>query len=186
MFFFQLCTLPFEIHDPEITRNKDAATSMPSLYEFFSYCYCYCGLMTGPYYRYKTYKDFLEQEHPENISTFYPALRRLKELPLWGVLYLIMAIYFPFSHIGSDAYVNHPWGTLYHFAYLVPAFNGFRWRFYIGWLLAESSCTMLGLGAYPFETNPQAGLGPTKPMPLTNGDVEKKEAALDTTGDTHR
>ena len=137
--------------------------------------------MTGPYFRYKTYKDFLEQENPEQISTFRPALRRLKQAPLWGLLYLIMNIYFPISHIGTDAYVNHPWGILYQLAYLIPTFNGFRWRFYIGWILAESSCMMLGLGAYPFETDPKPGLGPTKPM--LSDDKEDKE---DEVHDTHR
>lgn len=142
--------------------------------------------MTGPYYRYKTYKDFLEQENPEQISTFRPALRRFKQAPLWGVLYLIMNIYFPISHIGTEAYINHPWGILYQLAYLIPTFNGFRWRFYIGWILAESSCMMLGLGAYPFEMDPKPGLGPTKPMPSTNGAVDDKKHKHDDEADTHR
>ncbi|EDO40083.1 predicted protein, partial [Nematostella vectensis] len=180
----RLCTLPFEIFDPEISRNKAAATSKPSFYEFLSYSYCYCGLLTGPYYRYKTYKDFLEQENPEKIASLWPALRRLKFAPLYGGLYLLMNTYFPTKHLMSEEFFKHPWGIPYQLLYLVPAFNGFRWRFYIGWLLAESSCIMLGLGAYPFETDPKPALGPSKPMPAENGHVSEV-ADTKENGDTH-
>jgi len=37
----------------------------------------------------------------------------------------------------------------------------FRWRFHIGWLLAESVCIAAGLGAYPFEAQSKPGKGPT-------------------------
>ena len=184
-----MVTIPFEIFDPEIMDEKDPdKLRRPSLYDVTSYAYCYCGLLTGPHYRYKTYRDFLFQEHPKDISTFVPAIRKLKLIPFLAVVYLAFNHYFPSSHIGTAAYVQHPWGIAYQLAYLVPAFYGFRWRFYIGWLFAESSCVMMGLGAYPFETDPKPGVGPTKLMPQTNGNVVEvhKAEKQDNAVDTHR
>jgi len=131
----------------------------------------------------------INQEHPEQISTIIPAMRNLKTLPFFGVIYLVLNDVFPISYIASEEYVNHPWGMAFQLAYLVPTFIGFRWRFYIGWLLAESSCMTLGLGAYPFQTDPKAGLGPTKSVPEENGIVNKGTASEQNDEphrDTHR
>ncbi|KAJ7340403.1 Lysophospholipid acyltransferase 7 [Desmophyllum pertusum] len=89
------CTFPFEIFDPEVTGETDSKKSKrPSFYEFLSYSYCYCGLTTGPYYRYKTFKDMINQEHPKQISTFIPAIRNLKTVPFFGAIYLLLNHYF--------------------------------------------------------------------------------------------
>ena len=47
----------------------------------------------------------------------------------------------------------------------------------------------LGLGAYPFQTDPKAGLGPTKSIPEENGVVNKGTASEpndEPYKDTHR
>lgn len=177
------CTLPFEIFESEeeTSEGESKKSKRPSFYEFLSYSYCYCGLTTGPYYRYKTFKDMINQQHPEKISTVIPAMRNLQTLPFFGVIYLILNHYFPISHIGTPEYTSHPWGVLYQLAYLVPTFNGFRWRFYIGWLLAESCCMTLGLGAYPFETEPKPGLGPTKAVPEQSEPITEKNGTINQT-----
>ena len=172
----QCCTFPFEAFDTSESGEEDSKKAkLPSFYEFLSYAYCYCGLTTGPYFRYKTFKDMLNQEHPEEISTVIPAMRNLKTMLFYGVIYLFLTEQFPISHIGSQGYIDHSMGVVYRLLYLVPAFIGFRWRFYIGWLLAESSAMSLGLGAYPFYTDPRPGLGPTKSAPEENGAVTGSE-----------
>lgn len=35
-------------------------------------------------------------------------------------------------------------------------------RIYIGVILSECACTMTGVGAYPLQTEPRPGAGPTK------------------------
>lgn len=170
------CTLPFEIFDTSQAVDAESkAYKRPSFYEFLSYCYCYCGLTTGPYFRYKTFKDMLHQENPEQISTFIPAMSNLSTLPFYAVVYLLLNQHFPISNIASEENVKHPLGILFQLAYLVPTFIAFRWRFYIGWLLAESSCMTLGLGAYPVCTDPKPGLGPTKSFSEQNGEVQGSE-----------
>lgn len=181
--------MAFEVFDAADASNTDLKTlKRPSFYEFLSYSYCYCGLTTGPYYRYKTFRDMLNQENPKQISTFLPAMKNLIMLPFYAVVYLALNHHFPISHIASEEYVKHPLGVVYQLAYLVPTFIGFRWRFYIGWLLAESCCMMLGLGAYPIYTDPKPGLGPTKSIPEENGSIKRSEPDKidEVNRDTHR
>ena len=47
----------------------------------------------------------------------------------------------------------------------------------------------LGLGAYPFQTDPKPGLGPTKALPEENGTVNQgttPEQNKESNQDTHR
>ena len=46
--------------------------------------------------------------------------------------------------------------------YLSMCFTWFRIRFYVGWMLAKAMCITMALGAYPFESEPKPGVGPTK------------------------
>ena len=131
------------------------------VYDFLAYGYCYIGLMTGPFYTYRTYTDMLFTDH-RYVETVKPAIHNLKMLPVFAGGYLLASLNFPFSHVGSDDYLNNEWGLVYHLLYLVPMFLGFRWRFYIAWLMAESACMTAGLGAYPVQCEPVSGGGPTK------------------------
>lgn len=164
-----MCTIAFEgfeIDSQEPRKPSETPESMPptlkiSIYDIFAYGYCYCGLLTGPYYRFTTYVDMLHQKNPEAIPTFEKAMKRLKYLPFFAAVYFPLKMYFPISHMLSAEFANHPWGLLYRLGYLVPTFHWFRWRFYVGWLLAESSCITMGLGAYPKECKCKPGQGPT-------------------------
>ena len=164
-----MCTIAFEGFEissqgPRKPANSGESANSDlkvSIYDIFAYGYCYCGLLTGPYYRFTTYVDMLYQKNPEDIPTFKDALRRLKYLPFYAAIYLPLKTFFPISHIISPEFANHPWGFLYRFGYIIPTFHWFRWRFYIGWLLAESSCISMGLGAYPEECKCKPGQGPT-------------------------
>ncbi|XP_028395478.1 lysophospholipid acyltransferase 7-like [Dendronephthya gigantea] len=166
----RMCTIAFEGFQlscknrprklEEITANSKLQVS---LYDTFSYGYSYCGLMTGPYYRLTTYVDMLHQTKP--IPTLNVVLQRLKHVPFLAAIYIPLNAYFPVSHLTSMAFENHSWGTLYQIAYLIPLFGWFRLRFYIGWLLAESSCLSMALGAYPEECKCRPGQGPTVEFP---------------------
>ena len=50
---------------------------------------------------------------------------------------------------------------LYRIWYMTPLFFTFRMRFYSGFILSEVACIMAGLGAYPSESQPRPGNGPT-------------------------
>lgn len=176
----RMCTIAFEgfqlnsqgPRKPTDTAESTHLTLKISIYDIFAYGYCYCGLLTGPYYRFVTYVDMLYQKNPEAIPSFEVAMKRMKYLPFYAAVYFPLNTYFPINHMLSPEYVNHPWGLLYRLAYLVPTFHWFRWRFYLGWLLAEASCITMGLGAYPEECKCKPGQGPT--VEFTSEDASTK------------
>lgn len=44
---------------------------------------------------------------------------------------------------------------------MILIFTLFRFRFYIAWIFAEISCITAAFGAYPIQTAPKPGSGPT-------------------------
>ena len=165
--------LAFEIHETSVPK-KSKTTSEPnpteitdydkelqnmSFYHFLSYGYCYCGIFTGPYYKYKTYSDMLNQSNPEEIPSLELALKWLTYLPLFLVGYAFFSRWFP-AYLGSDQFHNQ--SILVQMFLLALADIRFRCRIYIGTHMAESSAMTLCLGAYPVESCPKSGHGPTK------------------------
>ncbi|KAM5132011.1 lysophospholipid acyltransferase 7 isoform 1-T2 [Mantella aurantiaca] len=134
-------------------------TRIPSLYEVFLYSYCYIGLMTGPFYRYKTYHDWLHQINSQDIPSWKPMIARLKPSPVFGVLFLIVSYYFPLNYVKMDEFYERAF--LFRLFYMVPTFFVFRMRFYVAWIFAECSCIAAAFGAYPVAAKSRSGGGPT-------------------------
>ena len=57
----------------------------------------------------------------------------------------------------------------YRLFYMTPVFFNFRMRLFTGFVLSECSCIMAGLGAYPSESKPKPGEGPTDLKALKYG-----------------
>ena len=165
----------------EVTQDETQKKIKVSLFDMFAYGLCYIGLMTGPFYTFKTFQDMLYQDGSK-ISTVWPAVKNLKQILFFILPYLLLVEYYPLSYLESDDCLNHHWGVLHIIWTLVPTFTWFRWRFYIGWLLAESMCMTSGLGAYPYECKAKPGLGPTCPQV----EFDEEKSAKEHNGDTHR
>lgn len=135
------------------------------------YGYCYIGLMTGPFYSYQTFQDMLHQDGSK-IITVKPALWTLKLLPVLALPYLYLKGNFPLEFLESEEFLENKRGFLYSLMIVALTTVWFRLRFYIGWLLAESSCITASLGAYPFESQPTPGKGPT--VFSINNDTKKQ------------
>ncbi|EPQ16234.1 Lysophospholipid acyltransferase 7 [Myotis brandtii] len=68
----KLVSLASEVQDLHLAQRKEMAAGfsqgpslgllpyIPSLMETLSYSYCYVGILTGPFFRYRTYLDWLE------------------------------------------------------------------------------------------------------------------------------
>ena len=130
--------------------------------EYFCYSYCFLGLFTGPFFRYTTFHDFLNQTDPEKMPTAKKALKELTHVPFYVTVFLVLQKFFPVWYIVTDEYLNHAGGVLYRIAYLYPCLTWFRWRFYIAWQLAVCGFTMAGMGAYPKDCESRSGQGPSK------------------------
>ncbi|XP_070579292.1 lysophospholipid acyltransferase 7-like [Ptychodera flava] len=169
--------MTFEIHDSNSAKvnqigQSDAATSKkppvviidePSVLDIFHYAYCYVGIMTGPYYKYKTYYDMIHNDNSSEIPILKPFLQRLKYVALYGSMFIISSHYITIQYAMTDEFYSYSsWFTTF---YMVPMFFVFRTRMYSAWVLSECVCVMSTLGAYPASSKPKCGQGPTIEIP---------------------
>lgn len=171
----KLVSLASEVQDLHLAQRKEIASGfskeptlgllpdVPSLMETLSYSYCYVGIMTGPFFRYRTYLDWLEQPFPGAVPSLRPLLRRAWPAPLFGLLFLLSSHLFPLEAVREDAFYARPLPT--RLFYMIPVFFAFRMRFYVAWIAAECGCIAAGFGAYPVAAKARAGGGPTLQCP---------------------
>ncbi|XP_075896990.1 membrane-bound acylglycerophosphatidylinositol O-acyltransferase mboat7 [Nelusetta ayraudi] len=131
----------------------------PSLYDVLSYSYCYIGIMTGPFFRFQTYADWLRQPNPQVLPGWGPCLQRLKLVPVYGALFLAVNSQFPLAYVRTEDFLEE--NFFFRLFYMVAVFFVFRMRFYAAWCGAEASCISAGLGCYPEKSLSKPGGGPT-------------------------
>lgn len=143
-----------------------------SITSMFHYCFNYIGLLTGPYYTYKTFFDYFHHPFSTNVDCWKATLERLKWVPVYVFFFMATSYVWPIGYAMSDEfYDDRSW--IYRLFYVWPSFFIFRMRIYSGIILSECVCTSAGLGAYPKELESKCGHGPSKPV--TNEIVEKPE-----------
>lgn len=182
--------LAFEVHDSYVLQKNEAALDppvvsgrnhvKPNLLDIFHFSFCYIGVLTGPYFSYKTYNDYFSTRFHEFAPCGLATMNKIKIIPFLAAVYLLTTYYYPlkvctqmlkipltcfFQYMESDEFYTETtfW---YRVFYMWPVFTTFRMRIYIGLLLSECACTMAGLGAYPVETKPRPGMGPSTNLEL--------------------
>ncbi|XP_063157292.1 lysophospholipid acyltransferase 7-like [Candoia aspera] len=153
-----------------------AIPQMPGLVEMLCYSYCYVGLMTGLFYRYRTYHDWLNQPDPSVIPTWKPLLFRLIMIPVFATSFLVISHIFPPDYVQSNAFYER--GLGFRLFYMMPVSFVFRMRNYVTWYGAESACITAGLGAYPTSANSQSGRGPTVEYESLNLSADGKASSV--------
>lgn len=127
--------------------------------EIFHYGFSYIGVLTGPYYRYRTFRDYFETPFYQHANSNEATLQKLKAIGLYVVLYLISSYIWPISYaMNAEFYDNC--SLFYRLMYVWPTFFVFRMRIYSGLILGESVCTNAGFGAYPDGSDVAPGEGP--------------------------
>lgn len=151
----KLMGLAFEIHD-------DTGLN-PNAEDIFHYAFAHSGILTGPYYRFRTFQDLYETPYGLKADCETLMLQRIIRVPFYLILFLVSGYFFPISAVLSENFYESTsfWWRLF---YMTPVFFNFRMRLYIGFILSECSCIMAGLGAYPCKTEPKPGQGPSKPI----------------------
>lgn len=102
-YFFQVVGLAFEVHDlysekkeNEIVEDKvDINNKFPTFMDIFHFAYCYIGVLTGPYYSYKTYNDYFKNGFYKYTDCKNMVLKKLAFVPLYSAVYLITTHYYP-------------------------------------------------------------------------------------------
>jgi len=92
--------------DPPVKPTRNNIN--PSALDIFHYCFCYVGVLTGPYFTYKTYNDFFKTDFGKYAQCEGSTLARIVKLPLLAAVYLLMVHYFPLQ----------VWPRFYMFAYI--------------------------------------------------------------------
>ncbi|VEN46532.1 unnamed protein product [Callosobruchus maculatus] len=124
------------------------------------YVFCFCGVLTGPYFRYRVYIDHLEQQYHKYDDLKEALIAKVAWLPVLLGLYVFTEYYWPIDYVNTDEFLNRSF--FYRYWYIWPTFVIFRSRIYAGLVLTEMVCIFAGLGLYPSRTEPKAGYGPTK------------------------
>ncbi|XP_063995610.1 lysophospholipid acyltransferase 7 [Diachasmimorpha longicaudata] len=119
----------------------------------------YIGLLTGPYYTYRTYWDCIHNNFGDYIDCRGQTLQKLKKIAVAVVFHLFFNFYYPISYVYTEEFQAR--SLVYRIFYVYPSFFNFKTRIYAGMMLSECVCQMAGLGAYPTSSEPRSGLGPT-------------------------
>ncbi|KAI5652014.1 MBOAT, membrane-bound o-acyltransferase family domain-containing protein [Phthorimaea operculella] len=147
--------------NPERKERDDDFVEIinPSLYDLFHYSFNYVGLLTGPYYRYRTFNDYFYLPFSKYADCAGFTINTLRMAPLYMSLYIAMSNIWPLEYILTEDHNNRSF--LYRMMYPWVLFAAFRQRIYSGLTLAESACIAAGVGAYPVEGKNRTGHGPT-------------------------
>ena len=133
----------------------------PSLFDLFSYTYCYVGLFTGPFYTFKTFIDFTNQPSTLFFKTATYKFKTNKAISMLisALLFFLIPKITNYKLLITSEYSDNPfyYRLLYPFLFLLET----RFKFYSVWLGAELAFQSLNLGAYPEVTMPKPGCGPT-------------------------
>jgi len=183
----KLMGVAFEVHDSqrlkvekgqESNKADDLETkyrtiaSSPGLLDLFHYAFAHSGVLTGPYYRYRTFEDMHRGSWSPRVDRVSAALSRLSTVPIYVVLFLASGAIFPLDAVKSDDFYGENSPVWWRVFYMTPVFFNFRMRLFSGFVLSECSCIMAGLGAYPSASDPKPGLGPSNLAAL---DVAEKD-----------
>lgn len=63
--------------------------------------------LSGPFFRYQTYVDWLEQTEPLSLPCKAPCLNRLKMVPVYAAFFISVNFLFPLSYVRTDDFLEH-------------------------------------------------------------------------------
>lgn len=164
--------------------------------DVFHYCFSYVAVLTGPYYTYRTYRDYFTARYWQFVNCELLMMQRLKWVAVYAAFFLscsyiwpinVSTIFREISTVGtrsdeltfvflSQIPLQSQYALsdefyfersfLYRLWYILPSFFVFRMRIYIGLTLSECVCIMSGFGAYPQPFRSRPGGGPREVVAL--------------------
>jgi len=149
----------------EHIRLQRLTEAFPSPMDCFAYSFCYVGLFTGPFFKYRTWLDWTENGHiTKNLSTRPFLAGKLIWIPALAAIHWTIKGLFPLDFVDSAEFEELDfWRRCF---YMVPTFAVFRTRMYLAWLLAECVAVTAVFGAYPSSCRSRPGDGPQNLLAL--------------------
>lgn len=74
----------------------------PCFIDIFHYTFNYAGVLTGPYYKYRTFLDFINKPYSRYADCKQATIDKLKWIPLFAVLFLLITNVYPI-HVSIDS-----------------------------------------------------------------------------------
>jgi hypothetical protein len=165
-------------------RKKYAVTKLPSLLEFTGYVFCFPCLLVGPAFEYNDYIRAIDgsafvsdvpaiinsgtnnhdkskvavnekSEDRQYFGSFWIGARYLLLSIAMLIAHVAVSARYPIKNLFSEAWLAQPRSYANHFAYLLAAILGERFKFYFVWKIAEGACIMAGFGFQGFDRNGQ-------------------------------
>lgn len=69
----------------------------PSFLQMFLYAYCYIGLLTGPYFKYRTYSDWLVNRNTHELDAISFMVKRGRVAPFIVIGFLVLSYFVSFK-----------------------------------------------------------------------------------------
>ncbi|KAL0291909.1 UNVERIFIED_CONTAM: Lysophospholipid acyltransferase 1 [Sesamum angustifolium] len=132
-------------------QKKNRLLKMPSLLEYFGYCFCCGSHFAGPVYEMNDYLDWTERKgmwqctkQGFSPSPYVATLRALLQAAVCMGLYLYLGPRFPLSRFAEPVYQDYGFWKRLSYQYM----SGFtaRWKYYFIWSISEASVIISGLG----------------------------------------
>jgi lysophospholipid acyltransferase 7 len=86
-----------EIKASRLKTEHQSISVKPTFMQVFAYSYCYIGLLTGPYFKFRTYLDWLDMKHGNRINSIGFILKRGRTLPLIITSFLLISQFITFQ-----------------------------------------------------------------------------------------
>ncbi|CAG0896922.1 unnamed protein product [Cyprideis torosa] len=150
----------------------------PTFWDIWDYSFCYAGVLTGPYFKFRTYHDFIYKSHAYKAKHIPEVLNRIKYFPVFAAVFFIVSSYFPVEYALTEDFMTNQ-TFLYRIWYSNPVFLVFRMRFYVAFTLSELTLVMVGLGAYPAIAKSESAAGPTDVDALSRFDEREEGQEYD-------
>ncbi|GAB6020240.1 hypothetical protein CHUAL_002958 [Chamberlinius hualienensis] len=155
--------LTYEMRNNSDSKQSPSQTKYqhvdPSFLDFILYSFCHAGVLTGPYYKYRTYWDSFYLPFATNCDYIPHLIHKGKYLPAYLVAYIVFGYIFPLQY--AESYEILTRSFWYRAWYMTPIFFVFRMRMYSGFVLSELQCITSGIGVYPTKCKSKPGQGPS-------------------------
>ncbi|XP_050295315.1 lysophospholipid acyltransferase 7 [Anthonomus grandis grandis] len=145
------------------TQETDKSSEVLKLdiKDIFYYSFNYIGVLTGPYFKYKTFLEHLHRPFYKYDNPKKAAMEKVFPwIPIFSSIFLLTEYCWPIEYTQTEEFKTRSF--LYRYWYIWPTFLNFRMRIYIGLLLSEVVCIMGGMGVYPVFCKSRPGHGPTE------------------------
>ena len=86
-------------------KYKDIEVN-PRALDIFHYSFAHSGILTGPYYRFRTFQDLYETPYVNYAECDFAMIKRIIRAPIYIVLFLITGYIFPLK-VCISKYIFH-------------------------------------------------------------------------------